>query len=137
LKLGGKTYLLLRGEFHRHSELTAHSDGPDGSLEDNWRYALDAADLDWMGSGDHDNGFHHEYLWWLSQKTADIVNHPPRFIGMFSYERSVSYPSGHRNVMFVQRGIRPLPRLGGGERQELLMGTPEAGAPDVKMLYRY
>jgi hypothetical protein len=62
LKLGGKTYLLLRGEFHRHSELTAHSDGPDGSLEDNWRYALDAADLDWMGSGDHDNGFHHEYL---------------------------------------------------------------------------
>jgi len=137
LKLGSKTYLLLRGEFHRHSELTAHSDGPDGSLEDNWRYALDAADLDWMGSGDHDNGYHHEYLWWLSQKTADIVNHPPRFIGMFSYERSVSYPSGHRNVMFAQRGIRPLPRLGGSERQELLMGTPEAGAPDVKMLYHY
>ena len=137
LKIGGKTYLLLRGEFHRHSELTSHNDGPDGSLEDNWRYALDAADLDWMGLGDHDNGYHHEYLWWLSQKTTDIVNHPPRFIGMFTYERSVPYPSGHRNVMFAQRGIRPLPRLGGGQRQELLMGTPEGGAPDVKMLYRY
>jgi len=149
LKLGGKTYLLLRGEFHRHTELTAHWDGVrlgrlgpdgggfDGSLEDTWRYALDAADLDWMGLGDHDNGYHHEYLWWLSQKTTDIVNHPPHFIGMFTYERSVNYPSGHRNVMFAQRGIRPLPRLGGAQRQELLMGTPEAGAPDVKMLYRY
>ena len=30
---------------------------------------------------------------------------------MFSYERSVVYPEGHRNVIFVQRGIRPLPRL--------------------------
>jgi hypothetical protein len=147
LKLGGKTYLLLRGEFHRHTELTAHRDGirlewrgsgqPDGSLEDTWRYALDAADFDWMGLGDHDNGYHHEYLWWLSQKTTDLFNHPPRFIGMFTYERSVPYPSGHRNVMFAQRGIRPLPRLGGGQRQELLMGTPERGAPDVKMLYRY
>ena len=30
---------------------------------------------------------------------------------MFSYERSVNYPEGHRNVIFAQRGIRPLPRL--------------------------
>jgi hypothetical protein len=30
---------------------------------------------------------------------------------MFSYERSVSYPDGHRNVIFVQRGIHTLPRL--------------------------
>lgn len=136
LKLGGKTYLLLRGEFHRHTELTAHRDG-DGTLEDAWRYALDAANLDWMGLGDHDNGFHHEYLWWLSQKMTDIYHHPPRFIGMFSYERSVEFPSGHRNVLFAQRGVRPLPRLGGAQRRELLMGMAETGAPDVKMLYRY
>ena len=30
---------------------------------------------------------------------------------MFAYERSVSYPEGHRNVVFAERGIRPLPRL--------------------------
>ncbi len=30
---------------------------------------------------------------------------------MFNYERSVAYPEGHRNVLFAQRGIRPLPRL--------------------------
>ena len=28
-----------------------------------------------------------------------------------AYERSVLYPEGHRNVVFPQRGIRPLPRL--------------------------
>ena len=30
---------------------------------------------------------------------------------MFTYERSVRYPDGHRNVVFAQRGVRPLPRL--------------------------
>jgi len=29
---------------------------------------------------------------------------------MFSYERSVAYPEGHRNAVFAQRGIRSLPR---------------------------
>ena len=28
---------------------------------------------------------------------------------MFSCERSVAYPEGHRNVLFVQRGVRVLP----------------------------
>jgi hypothetical protein len=136
LKIGNKVYILLRGEFHRHTELTSHRD-QDGTIEDAWRYALDAANMDWMGLGDHDNGYHQEYLWWLSQKTTDIFNHPPRFVTVFTYERSVPYPSGHRNVMFAKRGIRPLPRLGGAKQTELLMGTPETGSPDVKMLYRY
>ena len=30
--------------------------GADGSLEDMWRYAIDAAALDWIGNNDHDNG---------------------------------------------------------------------------------
>ncbi len=136
LSLGGKVYRLLRGEFHRHTELTAHRD-QDGTLEDAWRYALDAAAMDWMGLGDHDNGYHQEYMWWLSQKLTDIFHHPPHFVTVFTYERSVPYPSGHRNVLFAQRGIRPLPRLGGAQQPELFMGTAEAGAPDVKMLYRY
>ncbi len=136
VKIGKTEYMLLRGEFHRHTELTSHRD-QDGTLEDAWRYALDAADMDWMGLGDHDNGYHQEYHWWISQKMTDIFNHPPRFVTVFTYERSVPYPSGHRNVLFAQRGIRPLPRLGGAKEEKLLMGTPEAGSPDVKMLYRY
>jgi hypothetical protein len=30
---------------------------------------------------------------------------------MFSYERSVNYPDGHRNVIFARRGIHTLPRF--------------------------
>lgn len=130
LTLGGKTYTLMRGEFHRHTEISADGGG-DGSLEDMWRYALDAADLDWIGNGDHDNGSGREYTWWLTQKTTDIFHHPPKFVPMFSYERSVVYPSGHRNVMFAQRGVRTLPR------HPDIKGTPEKGAPDTQMLYRY
>jgi hypothetical protein len=129
LEAGGKRYQLLRGEFHRHTEFSSHGD-IDGLLEDSWRYALDAGNLDWMGNGDHDNGFHHEYMWWLIQKTTDLFQHAPRFVAAYTYERSVVYPNGHRNVILPRRGIRPLPR---GE----LPGTAENGSHDTKLLYRY
>ncbi len=109
LSANGKDYQLARGEFHRHTEISMDG-GSDGSLEDMWRYAIDAAAFDWIGNGDHDNGGGKEYTWWLIQKTTDLYN-SPRFTSMFTYERSVAYPLGHRNVMFAERGIRTLPRL--------------------------
>jgi hypothetical protein len=129
----GKTNRILRGEFHRHTEISWDG-GADGSLEDMFRYAIDAAGLDWIGNGDHDNGAGREYSWWLVQKFSDAFHVPGAFTPMFSYERSVSYPHGHRNCMFARRGVRTLPRL-----------APPAGvkAPggvhpdDTKMLYRY
>ncbi len=127
--IGDQVLRLYRGEFHRHTELTAHRDG-DGLLEDMWRYALDAAQLDWMGNGDHDNGFGVEYHWWQVQKTTDLFHVPPRFVSVYSYERSNPWPNGHRNVILPMRGVRPLPR---GD----LRGTPETGSPDTKMLYAY
>lgn len=133
VSVGGKTLQLLRGEFHRHTELSSHRD-QDGPFEEIWRYGLDVAQMDWIGQGDHDNG-QREYTWWLSQKQDDIYFHAPVFMPMFTYERSVVYPSGHRNVMFARRGIRPLPRLGGGEEQ--MMGDQQSGSPDVKRLYAY
>jgi hypothetical protein len=129
VEAGGKQLRLWRGEFHRHTEYTAHRD-QDGLLEDAWRYALDAGSLDWMGIGDHDNGFGHEYPWWQTQKFADLMHHPPRFVAAQTYERSVQYPNGHRNVMMPKRGIRPLPR-------SELTGTAETGTPDTKRLYAY
>ncbi len=132
--VGGKTYQLLRGEFHRHTELTSHRD-QDGTLEEMWRYAIDAAKMDWIGNGDHDNGYGVEYLWWLVQKQTDIYHHPRAFMPMFTYERSVRYPSGHRNAMFAYRGVRPLPRIPGGKGP--LYGTPEEGSPDIKTFYAY
>ncbi len=101
IEAGGKTYRLLRGEFHRHTEISADG-GSDGALEDLWRYAIDAADLDWIGNGDHDNGGGKEYTWWLVQKTTDLYQPPPGFTPMFTYERSVAYPARP-----PQRDVRP------------------------------
>jgi len=122
---------IVRGEFHRHSEVSADG-GNDGSLIDQWRYTLDPADMDWVGCCDHDNGGGREYSWWITQKLTDVFHTPGRFVSMFSYERSVPYPEGHRNVVLAQRGIRTLPRL-------LPRTTPEStgGAPDTQMFYRY
>ncbi|MGE3805026.1 MAG: hypothetical protein AB7K24_10175 [Gemmataceae bacterium] len=129
LEIGGKVLRPIRGEFHRHTEYSAHRDG-DGLLEDSWRYALDAGNLDWMGNGDHDNGYHHEWMWWQIQKSTDLMHNPPTFVAALTHERSNVYPNGHRNVILPKRGIRPLPRGN-------LKGTEEAGTPDTKLLYRY
>jgi hypothetical protein len=133
LNLAGKSYRLLRGEFHRHTELSWDG-GPDGSLEDMFRYAIDAAKMDWIGNGDHDNGAGREYSWWLVQKFTDAYHVPSRFTPMFCYERSVAYPHGHRNCVFAKRGVRTLPRLSEADETKRIAGIH---ADDTKMLYRY
>lgn len=122
--------MILRGEFHRHSELSMDGGG-DGTLLDQYRYMIDDADMDWVGCCDHDNGAGREYSWWISQKLTDVFYNAGRFVPMFNYERSVAYPEGHRNVIFAQRGIRPLARL------PRTAETPVVEAPDTQMLYAY
>jgi hypothetical protein len=126
----GKPLRIVRGEFHRHTEISGDG-GNDGPLEDMWRYAMDVAAMDWLGCGDHDNGAGREYTWWLTQKTTDAFRLPGRFDPPFSYERSVSYPEGHRNVVFAQRGVRTLPRL------PKTQAEPVVNAPDTQMLFKY
>jgi hypothetical protein len=128
--LNDETLRLWRGEFHRHTELSPDGGG-DGGLLDMWRYAIDAASLDWVGDGDHDYGNGREYSWWTTQKTVTLFTLPDHFVPMFSYERSVVYPEGHRNVMFAHRGIRSLPRL------PLSAEDSDKPAPDTQMLYDY
>jgi hypothetical protein len=54
---------------------------------------------------------------------------------MSSYERSVSYPDGHRNPIFAKRGVRTLLRLGKpGTGQD---SQQPAHTPDTVLLYRY
>jgi hypothetical protein len=105
----GKTYHLLMGDAHRHTDIRGHS-GVDGSVLDTYRYAMDAAQLDWLGTSDHNivtsnwpDGLR-DYQWWYVQKTADLMSHPPVFIGVYSYEHSLGAPSGHRNMLFLKRG---------------------------------
>ena len=93
--------------------------------------------MDWVGCCDHDNGGGREYSWWITQKLTDVFYSPGRFAPMFSYERSVGYPEGHRNVLFVQRGIRPLPRY----KSSTIASAPQSDQPvhavDTQMLYAY
>ena len=131
INVGGETLRLLRGEFHRHTEISGDGGG-DGPLIDAYRYLIDAASMDWGGCCDHDNGGGREYFWWFQQKLTDAYHLGERYVPMFSYERSVTYPEGHRNVVFPKRGVRPLPRL-----PKMADDSPPAPAPDTQMLYRY
>jgi hypothetical protein len=127
---------IVRGEFHRHSEISMDG-GNDGTLFDQWRYILDAAALDWVGCCDHDNGAGREYSWWITQKLTDVFYAPGKFAPMFSYERSLAYPDGHRNVIFVQRGIHTLPRLYPSKLGTAAEEKNVVHTPDTQMLYAY
>ena len=124
-------FQVMRGEFHRHTEFSADG-GADGPLIDAYRYLIDSGGMDWGGCCDHDNGGGREYSWWLEQKLTDAYHLGGNFVPMFSYERSVVYPEGHRNAIFVQRGVRPLPRL-----PVTKPNSPSDHAPDTQMLYNY
>lgn len=129
--VNGQQLQLVRGDFHRHTEISWDGAG-DGPLEDAYRYYIDAASLGWAGCCDHDNGEAREYTWWLIQKFTDAYLLGSKFVPMFYYERSISYPEGHRNVVFAKRGIRVLPRLPTASAD-----SPATPAPDTTMLYAY
>ena len=130
VNVDGQDLRPVRGEFHRHTEISGDG-GNDGALEDMWRYGIDVASFDWIGCGDHDNGAGREYTWWLTQKTTDAFYLGDTFSPEYTYERSVQYPEGHRNVIFAQRGIRTLPRLPITARDFV------GHAPDTQLLYKY
>ena len=117
----GRTYTLLLGDCHRHTDVRGHS-AVDGSIEDTYRYALDAARMDFVGPSDHNEVLGgrwpdslRDYQWWYAQKLADVYTHAPKFWGIYSYEHSMARPGGHRNVLFLKRGapVRPIDRAKG------------------------
>jgi hypothetical protein len=110
MTVSGKTYTLLMGDCHRHTDIRGHS-GVDGSILDTYRYAIDAAQLDFLGTSDHNevvggrwpDGLR-DYQWYYTQKAVDLFTHSPNFTGIYSYEHSMVRPAGHRNVLFLKRG---------------------------------
>lgn len=105
---GGQKYRIYRGDMHRHTDVSQDFKY-DGSLIEVYRYALDAASLDYIVPTDHQIGFDMEFTWWQDEKLKDLFHVPGMFLTLFGYERSVSYPNGHRNVIFPKRGTRTLP----------------------------
>ncbi len=104
----GDTLQIVRGDFHRHTEISTDGSG-DGSIEDYFRYMIDAASMETGIVGDHNIGNNDAYSWWRTEKAIDIFLIPGRYTPMFGYERSCGYPNGHRNVVFAQRGVPVLP----------------------------
>jgi hypothetical protein len=107
-RAGGVEYRIVRGDFHRHTEISSDGAG-DGSVEDYFRYMIDAAEMDTGIIADHNAGNDDEYQWWRTEKAIDLYHIPGRFMPLFGYERSVRYPNGHRNIVFARRGVRTLP----------------------------
>ncbi|MGH9658819.1 MAG: hypothetical protein ACRD96_09760, partial [Bryobacteraceae bacterium] len=120
----GKQYRIVRGDLHRHTEFSGDGAG-DGSLDDLYRYALDAAQMDYAHVADHQMGNGEEYYWWLTQKSNDLYHIPRRFVTLYGYERSVPYPNGHRNIIWAERGrpvlpIAPVEQMGGADTGPIL-----------------
>ena len=99
----GRTVQIVRGDFHRHTELSWDGGGGnDGNLQEFYRYMIDAAAMDFGASTDHQGGAY-DYWWWYSQKMTDMHHVPGAYTSIFGYERSVTQPNGHRNVFFADR----------------------------------
>jgi hypothetical protein len=110
----GKTYKIFRGDLHRHTEISLDGAG-DGTLWDAYRYALDAAGLDFLVVTDHQSG-DQEYTWWRIEKASDMFHVPGFFTAVYGTERSVNYPNGHRNLLYPKRGV-PVLAISPEERQ--------------------
>ncbi len=105
IRSGGKVYRIYRGDTHRHTEYSGDGNN-DGAQNDTYRYALNVAELDYLGMSEHHNsgGPNIEYINWLLQQRVDVFHVPGRFVPLFGYERGVGYPNGHRNIFFAKRG---------------------------------
>ena len=96
LKAGGITLRIVRGDLHRHTELSQDIGGlDDGSLPEFYRYMIDAAAMDFGASTDHQAGGT-DYWAFMTQKMADMYHFPERFVPLYAYERNIANPDGHR-----------------------------------------
>jgi hypothetical protein len=145
--IGGKPHHILRGDFHRHTELSWDAAGGlDGDLDDFYRYMIDAAAMDFGANTDHQGGWW-PYWWWYSVKMTDMYNVPGAYAAIFGYERSVVYPFGHRNVFFANRAearVTPFHMRQGAAGFSLPVGplgddpgvsTGDVVPDDTKLLY--
>src|SRR5438876_327424 len=89
-KAGASEFRIARGDIHRHTDISWDGNR-DGSLNDAYRYALDAVAFDYMGVCDHQAGQSIPYNWWMIQKAVDLYTVPGKFTPLYSYERSLLY----------------------------------------------
>jgi hypothetical protein len=119
LQCGGIEYTLKYGDTHRHTDISRCGMNHDGSLIDTYRYAIDAAALDFLAISDHDQdllkhrygraqqGPLQDYAWWRSQKYCDLFHIEGVFLPIYGYEHGGSFKArgGHKNVLYAERGM--------------------------------
>jgi len=128
--LDGTEHRIVRGDFHRHTELSWDGGGVrDGSVLDFYRYMIDAASMDYGAVTDHNAGNDNEYSWWYTQKLTDLFYTPGAFTPIYGYERSLPFPNGHRNVFHARRNTRVVPIF------RLVAGPAGVLENDTKLLY--
>ncbi len=136
--IGGNRYRMVLGDTHRHTDISRCANGYDGSLQDAYRYALNACGLDWLAISDHDQDIlkhrndkqqrpRQDYDWWRSQKYCDLYTIPGRFVAVYGYEHGGSYQArgGHKNVVEAQRG-QPVEEI--DAPHELFAALADSGA---------
>ena len=123
-RVGGTEYRILRGDFHRHTDISNDGSG-DGSLEDFYRYMLDAASMDTGIVTDHNMGGDIEYNWWRTEKSYDLFLIPDRYTPLVRLraQRELSQRP-------PQRGLRP------SRRAHAAGGRGGKSRPDQQRLAR-
>ena len=107
--LGGTSHRIVRGDVHRHTELSQDVGGlDDGTLLEFYRYMIDAAAMDFGASTDHQAGGT-DYWNSMTQKMADMYHFPQRFVPLYGYERNLANPFGHRNIIHTKRDYPIVP----------------------------
>ena len=94
---------ILRGDFHRHTEISPDGAG-DGSLEDYFRYMMDAASMDTGIVSDHNAGGE-EYTWWRTEKAIDLFHIPGGLHAAVRLraQRALSQRTSQRGVRAARR----------------------------------
>lgn len=115
MEVSGAKYKVTWGDLHRHTDLSFDGQS-DGSMYDVYRYAVDAAEMDFLGPSEHllpQNDLS-DYVWRQVDKAIDFYKLPGIFYPLLNYERTVKYPDGHRNIVSNARGYQPI-RIKQGE----------------------
>ncbi len=92
VKVAGRDMFPVFGDLHRHTDLSLCFVPSDGTIDDAYRYAMDVAQLDFLGITDHTHdlvmGDPLSQVWWRSTKEVTRHELKPNFFPIYSYERS-------------------------------------------------
>ncbi len=109
LTYNGETYTLLRGNLHEHTEKSiCWPAGTDGTLHEDFRYALYSEGYDFAGITDHTYSLNETY-WRKSLRMAEFYNDGENFVALPAAEWTLSnggkdpigHGVGHRNIFFA------------------------------------